>query len=279
MPVYQGALFIRKAIASVQAQTISDWELIIVDNASKDGTWEIMQDEASKDPRIRIFRNPSNVGLSKNWNISMSHACGEWIGTLAADDIYLPDALEKIQQVVRDHDIMFWAHSHYSVYPDGRKDLIRPFDEAKHVTMTNLAEILYLKGNLFGEISCYFLSAQAVKKTGTGVGEDCSTADLDFYLRVALANPLGRAFLSPQILAETTIHSASESSRYINSGQSISDVIVFIGDFCNQDWSFKIRIIQAFRAVYCILRYGSAFTQQQLEAAVHSTKRIIRTIF
>ena len=278
IPAYQGAAFIRKAIASVHAQTFSDWELIIVDDASTDGTWEIMLDEASKDPRIRIFRNDSNLGMAENWDETLRHVRGEWIGTLAEDDIYMPDALEHVYQGARDPNIAIWVHAHYSVHENGKKDLVRPFAEPQRFAMSELALLFYQRGCLFGEISCHFLSAKAVRQTEQGVGESRATADLEFYMRVALANPGAQALYSPEILTETLIHEASDSTRYIKSGQSLVDIFVFVGKFSDQPWKFSVRVWQALRLIYCLLRYGNKLSPRQKNLIRQSTLKVILRI-
>jgi glycosyltransferase involved in cell wall biosynthesis len=279
MPVYQGAAFINKAINSLRLQTWSDWELIIIDNASTDGTWEIIQAAASADGRIKVFRNASNIGMSENWNETLRHVRGEWIGTLAADDIYLPNALEQIYQETRDPNTALWVHAHYSVHVDGLKDLIRPFKEWRFIPMPELALLFYQRGNIFGEISCYFLSAKAVQKTVNGIGKACTYADLDFYMRLALANPQSLARYSPVVLTETTIHESSDSTRYIKLGQNLTDTIGFMENFSSCPWPFPVRLRQAVRALYCLIKFNKKFTSEQRKIAIHSVRVIIRNIF
>jgi glycosyltransferase involved in cell wall biosynthesis len=275
IPVYQGAGFIKKAISSIQSQTLDDWELIIVDNASTDSTWEIIQVEVIQDSRIRAFRNLSNLGAAANLNECLRHVQGAWIGFLAADDIYMPDAFSEIFQAVQDSETFLWAHAHYSVYPEGRKDLIKPFDEALRLPMGKLAEIFYLRGNLFGEISCYFVRSRALERMQGLLGEDRSTADVDFWMRIAFANPESFFRYSPAVLTETSIHEASESSQYNKSGENWVDFFSFMEDFSAYCWPLSIRCRQACRAFYCLLRYGWRFTPEQRFAALRSTANIL----
>jgi len=67
MPVYNGELFIERAIESILAQTFTDFELIISDNASTDSTQEICQNFSKKDDRIRIFKQEKNIGVHRNF--------------------------------------------------------------------------------------------------------------------------------------------------------------------------------------------------------------------
>ena len=67
IPVFNRKSYISDCIQSALDQTISSIEIIIVDNASNDGTWEICQEYANRDQRIRIFRNDTNIGPVRNW--------------------------------------------------------------------------------------------------------------------------------------------------------------------------------------------------------------------
>lgn len=91
MPVYNGSNFISDAIESILAQSFEDWELIITDNASEDGTQSIVEGYASKDKRIRYFRNEENIGAAANYNLGFEHARGDYFKWCAHDDTISPD--------------------------------------------------------------------------------------------------------------------------------------------------------------------------------------------
>jgi glycosyltransferase involved in cell wall biosynthesis len=86
LPVFNGENFIADAIASVLAQTLPDLELVIQDNASTDRTAEICADFAARDPRVRYFRNPTNLGLAPNYNLAFQNSRGRYFKWLAHDD-------------------------------------------------------------------------------------------------------------------------------------------------------------------------------------------------
>ncbi len=100
MPVYNGETYLEVAIGSVLAQSFDDLELIICDNASTDRTAEICQDYATRDPRIRYFRNPQNLGAAPNYNLAFSHARGRYFKWLAHDDRMTPSYLAKAVRVL-----------------------------------------------------------------------------------------------------------------------------------------------------------------------------------
>jgi glycosyltransferase involved in cell wall biosynthesis len=94
LPVYNGENFIADAIGSVLAQTLTDLELIVQDNASTDRTAEICADFAKRDPRVRYFRNPRNLGAAPNYNLAYQMARGQYFKWLAHDDRLTPTYLE-----------------------------------------------------------------------------------------------------------------------------------------------------------------------------------------
>jgi glycosyltransferase involved in cell wall biosynthesis len=102
LPVFNGETFLEVAVSSVLAQTCDDLELIICDNASTDRTAEICQDYATRDPRVRYFRNPHNLGAAPNYNLAFSHARGRYFKWLAHDDRITPTYLAKTVRVLEE---------------------------------------------------------------------------------------------------------------------------------------------------------------------------------
>lgn len=91
MPVYNGAKFIHEALDSLLAQTFTDFELIISDNASTEETEAICREYVAKDARIRYVRQSTNLGASANFQFVLDEAVGEYFMWAAADDVWLPD--------------------------------------------------------------------------------------------------------------------------------------------------------------------------------------------
>ena len=95
MPIYNAESFLRKRLDSLLAQTYTDFELIISDNASTDSTPTICEEYLKKDKRIRYICQEKNRGLTWNFNFVLQEAKYEYFVWVAADDILLPDFLEK----------------------------------------------------------------------------------------------------------------------------------------------------------------------------------------
>ena len=95
LPVFNGDNFLATAVESVLAQTFTDWELIISDNASTDGTEGLCRGLADRQPRIRYFRQPENLGAAPNFNFTFAEAQGEYFQWLAHDDYLHPEWLVR----------------------------------------------------------------------------------------------------------------------------------------------------------------------------------------
>jgi len=120
LPVYNGERYLQRAIDSVLAQTLPDFELIISDNASTDRTAEICRECASRDRRIRYVRHPINVGVTKNFNGVVAHATAPYFKWLSADDLIAPDLLRRCAGVLdRDPSVVLVHSTTRFIGPDG----------------------------------------------------------------------------------------------------------------------------------------------------------------
>lgn len=95
VPVYNGAKYIRETLDSILAQTFTDFELIISDNASTDATQAICEEYVRRDPRVRYFRNAKNLGPGPNYNRCVDVARGELFKWQAADDLIEPTFCQR----------------------------------------------------------------------------------------------------------------------------------------------------------------------------------------
>ncbi len=116
MPVFNGAATVERALRSLLAQTFRDWEAVAVDDASQDGTWELLQ-AAAEDSRIRTVRLAENSGPSAARNAALRLAGGEFIAYLDADDEYYPDYLARIAAAREKGDVLMFGFD--VVYEDG----------------------------------------------------------------------------------------------------------------------------------------------------------------
>jgi glycosyltransferase involved in cell wall biosynthesis len=100
LPVYNGDDLLEKALHSILAQTYSNFELIISDNASTDKTREICEAYAAKDSRIKYYRNEKNIGGHNNFNRVFELATGQYFKWAAHDDLCAPDFIEQCVSIL-----------------------------------------------------------------------------------------------------------------------------------------------------------------------------------
>jgi Glycosyl transferase family 2 len=103
LPVYNGAAFVARALDSLLAQDFEDFEIIICDNASQDATTEIAASYADRDARIRLYRNPRNLGLAGNFNRTFELSRGRYFKWAAHDDRHASQSLRLTVRALADN--------------------------------------------------------------------------------------------------------------------------------------------------------------------------------
>ncbi len=111
LPVFNGEKYLQQAIDAILRQTFSDFELIISDNASSDGTEEICRLYAKRDRRIRYYRNATNVGGAKNFNRVYELSVGDYFRWAAYDDLVAPKTLERCFEILERNPTVVLCHS------------------------------------------------------------------------------------------------------------------------------------------------------------------------
>lgn len=111
LPVYNGENFLAEALDSLLGQSFEDFELIISDNASADGTADICQSYMKQDSRIRYFRQPRNIGSSPNHNYLVGQARGDLFKWVWHDDLYARDLLKLCVDALDQNPDAVLAHS------------------------------------------------------------------------------------------------------------------------------------------------------------------------
>jgi glycosyltransferase involved in cell wall biosynthesis len=132
LPVYNGERYLAQAIESLLGQTYSDFELIVCDNASTDGTEAIVRKLAGSDPRVRYHRNDVNIGATPNFNKAFSLAASPYFKWSAHDDLYAPTYLERCIAVLDADPQAVLCHSQTIVIDDHTRRIAPPFDVLPH---------------------------------------------------------------------------------------------------------------------------------------------------
>ncbi|OZN24964.1 glycosyl transferase family 2 [Actinobacillus seminis] len=173
VPAYNVSSYVREALSSVLAQTYKHLEIIVIDDGSTDNTGEILNQLAKSDTRLRIIHNEKNIGIIKTLNKGLNLAKGDYIARMDADDLIVPDWIEKILNRMENEPHIFamggslqilssntgklakiYKNGEIFQYPTEHDDIIRtlPFDNPMaHPTMVMRAEIFSRNGLRYDE--------------------------------------------------------------------------------------------------------------------------------
>jgi glycosyltransferase involved in cell wall biosynthesis len=127
LPVYNGQNFLVEALDSLLAQTFTDFELIISDNASTDRTQEICRAYTARDPRIQYIRQPVNMGGAPNQNFLLTQARAPLFKWAAHDDLYGPDLLERCVEILDREPHVVLCHADMAII-DAKGAVVEVYD-------------------------------------------------------------------------------------------------------------------------------------------------------
>lgn len=146
MPAYNNEQTIANAINSIFNQTFKEWELLIIDDGSTDNTWGVVQKYQELDKkRIFGFKNHQNLGISFSRNFGCALAHSPYLVTQDADDLSMPDRLEKVYPLIQKYDVV--CHAMYVNEWDYEHNCIaRAYRRAEEANIKKLLTAQYLPG-------------------------------------------------------------------------------------------------------------------------------------
>lgn len=257
IPAWNSSAFIRKCVSSVLAQTCKDWELLIVDDCGSDNTWEIMQEYAGL-PNVRISRNEKNLGQNENFNHCIRMTKGKWVLILAADDYLVPHMVETLKTEMAERpEAILWVQNHLNRGFGRPPHLVTVDEEVRTLGAREFAELLYLKGNIFGEISNFAARRDALVKIQPPFREGSQTVDLRCWIRLMAANPNGTVVYWPEPLTHILEHDASISSANNKTGETYMDFFQLPVELLEVRWRRSVLIWQCLRMLKCAFKFGS----------------------
>lgn len=218
MPAYNCEKYVVDAINSVLAQTYQNWELLVLDDGSKDNTPHIIEEFCQQDSRIKALPNEKNMGVSATRNKGMEHASGEWIAFLDSDDMWEPEKLEKQFKIVEKESAEFLFTGSSYMNEDGE-----PFKGIFEVP----AKVTYKKLRNQNVISC---SSVLVKKKyfdNIKMEKDEMHEDYAVWLRVLKMGVIAYGVNEPLLIYR--ISSNSKSGNKIKTVKMTYKVFRFIG--------------------------------------------------
>lgn len=241
MPAYNNARYIGAAIESVLAQTHPHWELLIVDDASSDGTLEQAQCYQAKDARIKVFVMGENQGASFCRNYATKKSSGDFIAFLDGDDLWMPHKLERQLSFMQQHALGVSYTSYKQVDLEGKD---------KGIEVLALSELSAAKqktNNFMGNLTGMY----AVDKVGRLMAPDMRKRQDWALWHKAIVKSGKAAKGMPEILAAYRVSPDSMSARKWG---LIRHNFAFYRQYLGYSWVKSALWLMVFFAVYFIER-------------------------
>lgn len=173
LPTYNGIKYIKQSIDSVLNQTFSDFELIIIDDCSTDGTGEFLDGYAKEDTRIRVFHNEENLKLPASLNRGFSKANGEYLTWTSDDNWYESDAFEVMVKALDDNPEVGMVYANCLVINE----------KERVVDAWKLSPPAWIRtGNCIG--ACFMYRSEVADKVGEYDATMFLAEDYDYWLRI-----------------------------------------------------------------------------------------------
>ena len=211
VPTYNYAHYIGEAIESALNQTYRDFELIIIDDQSKDNTDEVVEKYLS-DPRVKYIKNKKNLGLAANFNEALKYANGEYIKYLLADDVFHPALLEKMVPIMDMYPNVTLVTSKRDMFGSKSKSSDLPLlylQEGKTVIYASLKE---KAGNWIGEPTTVMFRKSALHIGNFNTSYTC-LVDWEMWLRLLT---VGDCYIIPETLSYFRVHDKQASKLIMN---------------------------------------------------------------
>ena len=218
MAAYNAEKTIKSAIESVLAQTYDDWELIVVNDCSKDKTQAVVSEIAARDSRVRLINNETNLGVSITRKKGAAAAKGTWIAVLDSDDMWKPDKLEKQMRLVNDKNAELVFTGSGFIDNEGS-----PIDWQLHVPET-LSYRELLKQNLVSNSSV--LVKKELYEQFYAVGDDMHE---DFAIWLGITKTGRKAFGIDEPLLIYRLAKSSKSSNKLKAAKMNWNTYRYVG--------------------------------------------------
>jgi teichuronic acid biosynthesis glycosyltransferase TuaG len=146
MPAFNASDYIRESIDSVIEQTFTNWELLVIDDGSTDGTSDLIKDYCNQDQRIKYFHQ-ENGKQGKARNLGISYANGKYIAFLDADDLWIPEKLEIQLQQIKEKNVDLVFSDSYIFHNENSVDRSSRMNVSNVTLKGNVALEMFLQAN------------------------------------------------------------------------------------------------------------------------------------
>ncbi len=216
MSVYNGEKYLRQSVESILGQSFGDFEFLIVNDASKDGSRDILEEYRKRDKRIRIIDNLKNMGLTRSLNIGLREVKGDFIARQDADDVSLPWRLEKQLRVIEANRETVLVSGGIEFIDENGRVWHRPGLRATHPLVIRWFLMFF---NYIGGHSQVMFRKNAIVRLG-GYPENFKYSQ-DYYLWVKLAR-MGNIHIIPEVILQYRTHTGNLSQHHKEEQERLS---------------------------------------------------------
>lgn len=179
LPVYNGEKYLESALDSILAQSYKNWELIIVNDCSTDGSAEIMEQYVKKDERIRVIQNNENLKLPRSLNVGFSQAKGVYYTWTSDDNLLKPEMLAVLVDAMKKDSSLGLVYSNYTgIDENGMEMGLYEMKEPEGL----------FSGNSVG--ASFLYRARTAKQIGEYDASLFLAEDYDYWMRIFIEAPV-----------------------------------------------------------------------------------------
>jgi hypothetical protein len=199
LPNLNNRPFLQERIESIYKQTLSEWELVIVDSYSEDGAWEFFKDLASRDDRVKISQAPRQ-GIYAGWNECIRQATGRYVYFATSDDTMAADCLEKLAIALDKHPECGLAHCDLKLFDENSNEIPKDwwcnglfaqsskgYVHRRHIRKAPFDGLLHLFGaTVYISITQLMIRRSLFEKTGLFPTNRGSIGDYQWVMKATL---------------------------------------------------------------------------------------------
>ena len=258
MPVYNTEQYVKTAIQSVLNQTYTDWELILVNDASTDNSLEILKEFQRLDKRIQVIDIPQNSGASHARNIGMKLAKGDYLSFLDSDDFWDPIFLISLISKIEQNTNINFIYSGFDEF-DEKGNIINVQNQYK---AGKFNAFIHKSGELRFpfDMDSFMVKRELIEKFDITFPEEYQICeDTCFLLKILCITP---AYYVPEILTHYRKHTNSATTSSWSAKRWESTVLMFkdVEKYCPPSLAKDFKIIRSYRAysfISSILKHGN----------------------
>ena len=233
MPVHNGERYLGEAVESILAQTLEDFEFLVIDDGSTDSSVSII--EKRRDPRIRLVRNDGNLGLVASLNRGLELASGKYVARMDADDISAPQRIERqLDFLERNPTVAVLGTNLIRIHPDGT-----PCDDQPPPYPTGSA---YLGWKIFWRCALQHptvMMRKDVVRTLGGYQQVWLAEDYDLWLRISREHEIDnlREFLLSYRVHPESVSLKNKDEQMMQTADLVAG---YLGEWLKEDVDSKV---------------------------------------